>query len=183
MRFPLADHLNLPCVFERLLPGRLHPDGRRYLPVIVLRPTSSAALFPTSLRLAVVDRHHRVREADQGRPGQAKLVFALGELHAQSLPYQKGLVPEAGWQTSLSETPTALGQVQAISAWEEGRGTLPYQTLYAELTLDLGLGIVGVRTNLTAPDLALALGAPRLTVGMHASLERARIDILGFEPL
>lgn len=182
MRFPLADQLAVPCHFERLIPGQLHPDGRRYLPLIILRPLVPEAKLPPDFRLAVVDRHHRVREADQGRNGSAQLVFALGALRAQTPPYQHGLLVEAGAHPARSETPTALGQVLAISAWEEGGGALPYRTLYAELTLDLGMGVIGVRTNLTAPDLAVALGVPRLEVGAYARLTQARIDILGFVP-
>lgn len=182
MRFPLADQLAVPCQFERLIPGQLHPDGRRYLPLIVLRPLAPGATLPPHFRLVVVDRHHRVREADQGRQGTARLVFALGELRAQTLPYQRGLIVEANANPARSETPTALGQVLAISAWEEGGGALPYRTLYAELTLDLGFGVIGVRTNLTAPDLTVALGAPRLAVGDYAQLTHARIDVLSFVP-
>jgi hypothetical protein len=37
MRFPSSEQLNLPCTFAQLVPGRQHPDGRRYLPLIVLR--------------------------------------------------------------------------------------------------------------------------------------------------
>jgi hypothetical protein len=178
MRFPLLEQLDLPCVFEHLIPGRLHPDGRRYLPQIVLRPTAPGATG--DLLLAVVDRHHRVAEAHQGRAGSARLVCALSHLSLQAGQARRGLVPEPEWRGGASADPTILGRVVAIAAWEVTRGELPYEALYTELTLDIGLGIVGLRTSLTAPSLAAMIGKPSVETGDHITLTRSRIDILGF---
>ncbi len=34
-RFPHLDQLAIPATFTKYVPGRLHPDGRRYLPLLV----------------------------------------------------------------------------------------------------------------------------------------------------
>jgi hypothetical protein len=187
VRFPLIDMLNLPCTFERLVPGQLHPDGRRYLPLLVLRPTvapATATVTPEGLRLGVVDRHHRVDPAAVGRDGLARLVFALSALCLQQPPYRLGLLPEVvGSAETVSLAPTLLGRVAAVAAWEQGSAQLPYQSLYAELAIDTGLGVVGLRTNITAEDLSATLGAERLAPGDWVELRRSRIDILGFEPI
>lgn len=180
MRFPLLEQLDLPCVFERLVPGALHPDGRRYLPLIVLRPTRAAAQHADGLLLGVVDRHHRVAEGDVGRAGSARLVCALSDLRLRAGPSRLGLVPEAGWRGGVSTRPVVLGRVVEVAAWETGGGPLPYEALYAELTLDIGLGVVGLRTSLTAGDLGSAIGKARLAPGDYVELTRSRIDILGF---
>ncbi|MBX0329876.1 hypothetical protein K2Z83_19615 [Oscillochloris sp. ZM17-4] len=186
MRFPLIDTLNLPCVFERLVPGRPHPDGRRYLPLIVLRPTAPpgpGAITPEGLLLGVVDRHHRVDASAVGRAGVARLVFALSALRIQAPPQRAGLEPEPGWaQGRASTAPTLLGRVKEVAAWEQGGAQLPYQTLYAELTIDAGVGVVGLRTSLTAEDMAAAIGAARVVAGDWVELRRSRIDVLAFEP-
>jgi hypothetical protein len=177
MRFPLSDRLDLPCVFEQYLPGRLHPDGRRYLPLIVLRPTAGEGPL-----LGVVDRHHRVREADAGRRGSARLVFALSQLRLQRGTTRRGLEAEAGvrpGQPSLA--PQLFGAVLEVAAWEPGGAELPYESLYTELLLDIGLGSVGLRTSLTAADMAAAVGTARLEPGDFVELNRSRVDILGFE--
>ncbi len=180
MRFPLLEQLDLPCVLEQFVPGRLHPDGRRYLPQILLRPTAAGA--PGDLLLAVVDRHHRVAETDMGRPGRARLVCALSRLHLQEAPPRQGLVPEPGWRGGATASPTVLGRVVAVAAWEVTRGELPYDALYTELVLDIGLGVVGLRTSQTAPNLAEVIGKTTLAPGDHIALTRSRIDILAFEP-
>lgn len=185
MRFPLLDQCALPCVFERFVPGRLHPDGRRYLPLILLRLPAPPAgnITPPDLRLGVVDRHHRVDPALAGRAGVARLVFALSKIHVQPPPPQLGLLPEAGWEAERTSTaPLTRAQVRAVAAWELQRGQLPYEALYTELLLDIGLGTVGLRTNVTADDLAATIGAPRLGPGDWVELSRSRIDILAFEP-
>lgn len=186
MRFPLIDKLALPCVFERVIPGRLHPDGRRYLPLIVLRPTVPAApgaATPAGLLLGVVDRHHRVDLDAVGQPGVARLVFALSMLRLQQPPFRAGLAPEESWQPDRAATaPTLLGQVVEVAAWERGGEQLPYQTLYAELAIDAGIGTIGMRTSITAPDLAAAVGGERVAPGDWVELRRSRIDILAFEP-
>jgi hypothetical protein len=185
VRFPLIDTIAIPCVFERLVPGALHPDGRRYLPLIVLRPTSApapGAITPAGLRLGVVDRHHVVAEGDVGRAGVARLVFALSALRLQPPPYRVGLEPEAGWRPGVTSlAPTLCGQVRAVAAWEPGGEHLPYQTLYTEMAIDAGVGVVGLRTTLTAQDMVAAVGAERVAPGDWVELRRSRIDILAFE--
>jgi hypothetical protein len=186
VRFPLIDTLNLPCVFERLVPGALHADGRRYLPLIVLRPTLAPApdaITPAGLRLGVVDRHHLVAEGDAGRSGTARIVFALSALRLQTPPHRSGLEPEEGWLPGrASLMPALFGQVRAVAAWERGGGQLPYETLYTELAIDAGVGVVGLRTSLTAEDMAAAVGAAEVAPGDWVELRRSRIDILAFEP-
>lgn len=178
MRFPLQDKLDLPCVFERLVPGRLHPDGRRYLPLLLLRPTAAGA--PPDLLLGVVDRHHRVREEDVGRAGSARLVCSLSALRLQA-GRRRALEPEPGLARGAASTaPAVYGEVLAVPAWERGGGELPYETLYTELLLDVGLGSVGLRTSLTAGDMAAAVGKAVLAPGDFVELTRSRIDILGF---
>jgi len=180
MRFPLQHKLDLPCVFERIVAGRLHDDGRRYLPLIVLRPTGDGA--PEALRLGVVDRHHRVSEHDLGRAGSARLVWALSTLRLQTATRRKGLEPEPTLRPGEPITaPRAYAEVLEVAAWEVAREELPYERLYAELLLDVGFGVVGLRTSLTAPDLAAAVGAARVGPGDFVELTRSRIDILGFE--
>jgi hypothetical protein len=178
MRFPDADRLSLPCRFERFVPGRLHGDGRRYLPLIVLRPDTADA--PP---LAVVDRHHRVDPALEGRRGVARLVFLLSSLRLQTPPPRRGLVAEAGLPAGApSAAPFAYGQVLAVPTWETGAVELPYEALHAELLLDVGAGVIGVRTNATAASLAEQLGTPRLEPGDWLIVTRSRVDILGFTP-
>lgn len=183
MRFPLADRLDLPCVFERLIPGNLHPDGRRYLPIIVLRPTraSQPVVTPPDLRLGVVDRHHLVAEGAAGSAGAARLICALSALRLQAPPYRLGFAPEAGWAPgAISTSPVVFGEVLAVSSWEVVRGHLPYEELYTELLLDVGHGTVGLRTSLTADNLAETIGKDRLRAGDRVRLDRSRIDVLGF---
>jgi hypothetical protein len=152
----------------------------------VLRPAlapAPGAITPEGLRLGVVDRHHLVAEDNVGRSGTARLVFALSALRLQQPPYRCGLEPEAGWLPGrASLTPTLFGQVRAVAAWERGSGPLPYETLYAELAIDAGAGVVGLRTSLTADDMAAAIGAEGLAPGDWVELRRSRIDILAFEP-
>lgn len=183
MRFPLADRLDLPCVFERLIPGNLHPDGRRYLPLIVLRPTTAPqhTVTPPDLRLGVVDRHHLVAAASAGSAGSSRLLCALSALRLQEPPYRRGFAPEAGWTPgAISTSPVVFGEVLAVAAWEVVRGHLPYEELYTELLLDVGHGTVGLRTSLTARSLAEAIGKERLRAGDWVRLDRSRIDVLGF---
>lgn len=186
MRFPLLDQLDLPCLLEALVPGRPHPDGRRYLPTALLRPTAGAGPL-----LGVVDRHHRVRAADVGRRGRARIVFALSQLRLQRGGQRRGLEPEAGLRAGQpSLAPLLFGEVLEVAAWEPGSGELPFESLYTELLLDIGLGRVGLRTNLAAADLAAAIapragpkanGTAQLARGDFVALTRSRIDILGFD--
>lgn len=181
MRFPLLEQLSLPCVFEQLVPGRLHPDGQRYLPQILLRPTAGVELLPPGLLLSVVDRHHRVEQGDVGRSGSARIICTLSAVRLQAPPFRRGLVPEAGWRDGPSASPEVLGRVIEVAVWEATRGELPYVSLYTELSLDIGIGLVGLRTSLTASDPAAAIGKAPIEPGDYLALARSRIDILGFQ--
>lgn len=186
MHFPHREHLRLACICERVIPGNLHPDGRRYLPTVVLRPTpvdpaetSDHQTFDTLL-LGVVDRHHRIPDTAVGRAGHAQIVVALSSLRLQTLPYRRGFVPEAGRQPgAVSMAPQIFAQVQQVYAWEVEQGHLPYAALYTELLLDVGYGTIGLRTSITAPDLAAAIGAEQIAPGDWVALDRSRIDVLG----
>ena len=183
MRFPLAEQLALPCRFERFVPGKPHADGRRYLPLIVLRlqdaPSPDVLALPA---LGVVDRHHVVDPSLEGRDGIARLVFLLSNVQVQEPP-MRGLEAEAGLAAGrASTTPTAYGRVVAVPTWEAEQQHLPYEALYTELVLDIGLGIVGVRTNATADNLAEHLGKSQIEPGDWLRVWRSRIDILAFEP-
>ncbi|MFN8478494.1 MAG: hypothetical protein U0074_11835 [Kouleothrix sp.] len=176
MRFPNGEQLRLPCVFERFVPGQLHPDGRRYLPLIVLRPDGS------DVPIGVVDRHHRVDVALEGRAGSAQLVFLLSSVRLQAGAPQQGLVPEEGLAAGrTSIVPTAYGRVLAVPSWEAEQAHLPYETLYTELLLDVGVGVIGVRTSLTAKSLAEVIGKPQIEPGDWLEVTRSRVDILGFK--
>lgn len=184
MRFPQVEQLRLPCVFERFVAGKLHPDGRRYLPLIVLRlpdpPETGEA--PPATTIGVVDRHHVVDSALEGRTGVAQLVFLLSSVRLQEQPGRRGLAREDGLAPGRASTvPTAYGQVLAVPSWEAERTHLPYEALYAELLLDVGAGVVGVRTSVTAASLAESIGKPQLAPGDWLEVRRSRIDILGFK--
>ena len=181
MRFPAIEQVALACRFERLVAGKLHADGRRYLPLILLQlPRPPADILSVPL-LGVVDRHHVVDQALEGRDGIARLVFLLSNVRLQEPPRQ-GLEPEAELDNGRASTaPTAYGRVVAVPTWEAEQQHLPYESLYTELLLDIGLGIVGVRTNATANSLAERLGKPRIEPGDWLQVWRSRIDILAFE--
>jgi hypothetical protein len=182
MRFPAIDQLILPCRFERFVAGKLHADGRRYLPLILLRlpePPHGAQSVPL---IGVVDRHHVVDAALEGRAGVARLVFLLSNVRLQEPPRQ-GLEAEAELADGRASTaPIAYGRVVAVPTWEAEQQHLPYESLYTELLLDIGIGVVGVRTNATADSLAERLGKSRIEPGDWLRVWRSRIDILGFEP-
>jgi hypothetical protein len=181
MRFPLAEQLELRCHFERLVPGQLHADGRRYLPLVVLRPTDAPPNVLTLPGIGIVDRHHVVDPALEGRIGVARLVFLLSNVQIQDPPLQ-GLTAEAKLAADHASTaPTAYGRVLAVPTWEAEQQHLPYEALYTELLLDIGLGIVGVRTNATAESLAEHLGKPRIEPGDWLRVWRSRIDIVAFQ--
>ncbi len=187
MHFPHVHELRLACVCARVIPGKLHPDGRRYLPTVVLRLTqamdSQTSDHQTSddLMFGVVDRHHRLPADAVGRAGHAQIVAALSAVRLQTPPYRRGFVPEAGWQPgAISMAPQIFAQVRQVFAWEIEAGNLPYAALYTELLLDVGQGTIGLRTSITAPDLAATLGTERLAPGDWVILDRSRIDLLGF---
>ncbi|HEX9440320.1 MAG TPA: hypothetical protein VF909_11595, partial [Roseiflexaceae bacterium] len=168
MRFPSSEQLRLPCTFAQLVPGRQHPDGRRYLPLIVLRLADARPVDgrPAVAALGVVDRHHVVDLALEGRAGLARLVFLLSGVRLQMGPppfhssgFRQGLVAEAGLLEGRASTaPIAYGRVVAVPSWEAEREHLPYESLYSELLLDIGAGIIGVRTSVTAASLAETIG-------------------------
>src|SRR3954451_11934527 len=124
MRFPLSEQLNLPCTFAQLVPGRQHPDGRRYLPLIVLRMADAPPVGdrPAVAALGVVDRHHVVDLALEGRVGVARLVFLLSGVRLQAGHPRQGLVVEGGLPEGRASTaPIAYGRVVAVPAWEAER--------------------------------------------------------------
>src|SRR5262249_35017876 len=130
MRFPSADQLALPCRFERFVPGRLHTDGRRYLPLLLLRPAGRppAGALAGPL-LSVGARHHTVDRAVEGREGVARLVFLLSNLRLQEPPRQ-GLEAEEGLAAGrVSTAPVAYGRVVAVPTWEAEQQHLPYESL------------------------------------------------------
>ena len=175
-RFPHQEELRLPATFVRYVPGRLHPDGRRYLPLLIFDIGAGAPI-------GVVDRHHLVPEELVGRTGLARLVFLLSNVTLQPAgEHRRELVPEIGLGGRASTAPEAYGQVLVVPTWEAQSGTLAYESLYTELLLDIGPGVVGVRTSATADSLAEMLGKPRIETGDWIKVGRSRIDILGFEP-
>lgn len=177
MRFPATERLRLPCRFEQILPGLQSADGRAVLPLIVLRPS-----LPGAPALGLTDRHHVVDPALVGRTGVARLVFLLSVLRVQVPPFRQALVPEPAARGGISSVPRAFGRVAEVLSWEVEHEHLPYEALYAELLLDLGGATVGVRTSATAASLAQMIGKARVEPGDWLSVERSRIDILGFEP-
>ena len=207
MRFPLSEQLNLPCTFAQLVPGRQHADGRRYLPLIVLRLADALPgdSHPVVAALGVVDRHHVVDLALEGRAGVARLVFLLSGVRLQvgqppfhsvapepgspersrrveGSGFRQGLVAEAGLTTGrFSTAPIAYGRVIAVPSWEAEREHLPYESLYTELLLDIGAGVIGVRTSVTATSLAEMIGKPQIEPGDWLEVRRSRVDILAFE--
>jgi hypothetical protein len=184
MRFPSSEQLNLPCTFAQLVPGRQHPDGRRYLPLIVLRLPDARPVDdqPAVAALGVVDRHHVVDLALAGRAGVARLVFLLSSVRLEVDRPRQGLVAEGNLAAGrASMAPIAYGRVVAVPAWEAEREHLPYESLYTELLLDIGAGIIGVRTSVTAASLAETIGKPQIEPGDWLEVRRSRIDILAFE--
>jgi hypothetical protein len=184
MRFPSSEKLNLPCTFARLVPGRQHPDGRRYLPLIVLRLADARPVDDRSamMALGVVDRHHVVDLALEGRAGLARLVFLLSGVRLQVGQPRQGLMAEDGLAAGrVSTAPIAYGRVVAVPAWEAEREHLPYESLYTELLLDIGAGVIGVRTSVTAASLAETIGKPQIEPGDWLEVRRSRVDILALE--
>ncbi|HMO57282.1 MAG TPA: hypothetical protein PKC19_08000 [Roseiflexaceae bacterium] len=181
MRFPASDRLHLPCRFSEYIPGRQHPDGRRYLPLLLFELDAALWLGGTAPLLSVIDRHHRVDPADVGSFGAARLVFLLSSIRLQPPPPLQGLLAEpacAGGRPS--SMPQAYGLVQSVDAWEVEQQHLSYQQLYTELVLAIGQATVGVRTSATAADLAAQIGTNRITPMDPLCVMRSRIDILGF---
>ncbi len=175
-RFPLLEQLALPATFIRYIPGNLHPDGRRYLPLLLWQ-------LANGLEIGVVDRHHLIDPDSVGQEGAIGIVFLLSTITLQPPEMRRqGLEPERPSAGQVSTAPAAFGRVLRIPSWEEERGKLSYEYLYTELLLDIGLGIVGVRTAMTADDLQATLGKERLEAGDWITVGRSRIDILRFSP-
>lgn len=177
MRFPLLEHVALPVTFVRYVPGKPHPDGRRYLPLLVFQLASG-------LQLGVTDRHHYVDPELAGRSGLARLVLLLGKIELQAAGAQRtGIFALPDEHSAIVSAPEAYGGVVAVPSWERRREHLPYDSLYAEILLDVGDGIVGVRTSMTAADLAANVGATQVQPGDWLHVVRApRIDVLDFVP-
>lgn len=177
MRFPLSEQLTLPVTFERYVPGALHPDGRRYLPQLIFRLNSG-------MLVSVVDRHHYVDPELVGRAGSTQFVYLLSTIQLQPAgQYLQGIRPESEKAGYISTAPEAYGRVVSVPSWEHRSGELPYDSLYTELLLDVGDGVVGVRTSMTAEDVTAKVGASSVVAGDWLAVSRSRIDILGFEPL
>ncbi len=177
MRFPLSEQLTLPVTFERYVQGALHPDGRRYLPQLIFRLNSG-------ILIGVVDRHHYVDPELVGLAGVGQFVYLLSNIRLQTQgQHEQGIRPESVTAGYISTAPEAYGRVVAVPSWEHRSGELPYESLYTELLLDVGDGIVGVRTSMTADDMTAKVGAPSVAAGDWLAVSRSRIDILGFEPL
>ena len=190
MRFPQSHRLYLHCIVERIVAGKLHSDGRRCLPLILLRPTEmsrcaeAGQATPSNFLLGVVDRRHVVDQSLIGQPGVARLVCALSVLSLQTPPHRQGLAPEtAATEGYASTNPFVLGRVQEVITWEAECAYLPYESLYTEFLPDIGVGVVGVRTSMTADDLSDVLGKDRIEAGDWIELARSRIDILAFDPV
>jgi hypothetical protein len=173
-RFPLLDQIALPVTFDSYVPGNLHPDGRRYLPLLIFRLASGVAL-------GVVDRHHLVDPQLEGRAGVAQLVFLLSNVTLQPPTTKQGIFAEPSNRSGMTTTPEAYGRIVAVPSWETRQGQLPYATLYTELLLDVGEGVIGVRTHVTADDLAAKLGKEQFSVGDWIHVSRSRVDVLGFD--
>lgn len=173
-RFPELNRLKLPATFLHFVAGRLHPDGHRYLPLLIF----DAGL---STHLGVVDRHHLVAPELEGKRGDLQLVFLLSTLRSQPHgEHRSALIAEPNLGARPSTAPELYGRVIAVPTWETQHGTLHHESLYTELLLDIGYGIVGVRTTMTAPSLTESLGTTRIEPGDWIHVGRSRIDILGF---
>lgn len=175
MRFPMIEQVGLPVLFERYIPGRPHRDGRRYLPQLIFR-------LPDGLQLAVVDRHHYVDQKLLGHAGIARLILLLGTIRVQAPHEQRqGIFALPDERGPFITAPEAFGRVVALPSWEVQRGQLPYEQVYTELLLDVGTGVIGVRTSITAHALAQKIGTDQLRVGDWLHVLRApRIDVLDF---
>ena len=173
MHFPLTEQLGIVCRFEQQIPGQLHPDGRRYLPQILLRPIQQGGIL-----LGIVDRHHRVALTDEGAIGRARLVASLGSVRRQRPPYRLGILPESASHGGITFMPTLLGHVHEVATLEESSALLASPSTYVELSLHIGVGVIGLRTNLIATDFPDGTLAP----GTFLELVRTRIDILEFIP-
>ncbi|MFN3373621.1 MAG: hypothetical protein ACK44M_08665 [Chloroflexus sp.] len=184
MRFSALSQLHLRCRYEQFIPGALHPDGRRYLPQVIMTPLDAGPDTAPDTKLWLVDRHHRVDPELAGQVIIARLLCALSTVQLQNPPFRAGftsLTPITP-ATPLSE-PIVYGRVAAILAWEVEREHLPFETLYTELVIALAdEATIGLRTTLSAPRIADLIGRDHLALGDWIEVRRSRIDILALEP-
>jgi hypothetical protein len=177
MRFPLAEQLALECRLAQVIPGRIHSDGKRYLPLLMFELHQQP-----QPQIALVDRHHQVDLRCEGQNGQLQAIFLLSRIQ-RGVSGQKGLEDQQALAAQrASSAPTVFGQVLEIATWEESQHALPSQSLFIELLLDIGVGKVGVRTHTTVADITAAFGKPQIETGDWITLTRSRIDILAFKP-
>lgn len=177
MRFPLIEQLTVPCRLTQVVPGRVHSDGKRYLPLLMFEPHQQP-----QPQLALVDRHHKVDLHCEGQDGILQLIFLLSRIERLTSP-RKGLEDSQALAAQRpSSAPTVYGQVAQIATWEENQHALPYHSLFIELLLDIGIGHVGIRTHTTVTDIVAIFGKPRIEAGDWLKLARSRIDILAFKP-
>ncbi|GAC1552450.1 MAG: hypothetical protein NVS2B7_28420 [Herpetosiphon sp.] len=174
-RFAGQHALALPATFTAVIPGKIHPDGRRYLPLLIWT-------LANGLKIGTIDRHHLIDQHLVGRAGSLGIIFLLSTLALQPTGnHRLGLDPDAA-PDRPSTAPTAYGKVSAVLSWELQQETLAFETVYAELLLDIGIGIVGVRTATAAPSLASAIGKTTLAAGDWITVGRSRIDVLAWTP-
>jgi hypothetical protein len=74
--------------------------------------------------------------------------------------------------------PTLLGQVHEVATMEASSALLSSPSTYVELSLNIGVGLIGLRTNLVTTDFPSGSVVP----GSFLELVRTRIDILEFVP-
>lgn len=185
MRFSALSQLHLRCRYEQFIPGALHPDGRRYLPQVVVTPLDAGPDTAPDTKLWLVDRHHRVDPELAGRVISARLLCALSAVQLQTPPFRAGFTPSphSAPAAPLSE-PIVYGRVAAVLAWEVQREHLPFETLYTELVIALAdEATIGLRTTLSAPRIADLVGSDHLSAGDWIEVRRSRIDILALEPI
>jgi hypothetical protein len=133
-------------------------------------------------RIGVVDRHHLVAPNAAGRDGTARLIFLLSNVRLQADGGQRqAIVPDTDNQERVSTAPEVYGRVVAVPTWEVRRGELPYDVVYMELLIHVGMGVVGLRTNVTADNLPAKLGTEQFKEGDWVQVSRSRVDILGFD--
>lgn len=183
MRFSALGQLHLRCRYEQFIPGALHPDGRRYLPQVVITPLAAGPDTAPDTKLWLVDRHHRVDPELAGQIAIARLLCALSTVQLQTPPFRAGFAPPThGKPTTPLSEPIVYGRVAAVLAWEVQREHLPFETLYTELVIALDdEATIGLRTTLSAPRLADLIGCDHLTIGDWIEVRRSRIDILALE--
>lgn len=183
MRFKALDRLYLRCRYDQFIPGALHEDGRRYLPQIVVTPLDAGADTAVGTRLWLVDRHHRVDPTLVGHIINVRLLCALSSIRMQVPPLRAGFIPSpTETATAPLSEPVIYGQVADVLTWEMQREYLPFETLYAESVIRLSeRATIGLRTTLSAPQIADLIGCAHLLTGHWIEIQRSRIDILALE--